>query len=102
MCYLLYWLIQFPFMFISPQRIQYLFLAKAIIVPPAWLAILIWSFVKVPVSVSLDTHHATLAGSALSFAYLKALNSALGIYATLAVNIPGEQTVALFLVQDGG
>ena len=88
MCYFLYWLIQFPFMLISPQKIRWLFLAKAIIVPPAWLAMLIWAFVKVPSSEGLLTEHAKLSGSKLSWAWLSALNSALGIYSTLAVNIP--------------
>ena len=86
--YFLYWLILLPFMFVSPQRIRYLFLFKAIVVPPAWIAILIWSFVKVPSSKGLFEQHSELSGSALSYAWLSALNSALGIYATLAVNIP--------------
>ena len=38
---------QFPLMFVSPQRIRWLFVLKAIIVPPTWLAMLIWAFVKV-------------------------------------------------------
>ncbi|THH07196.1 hypothetical protein EW145_g3553 [Phellinidium pouzarii] len=88
MCYFLYWLIQFPFMFISPQKIRWLFVAKGIIVPIAWLSMLIWSFVKVPFRESkLFQESANVSGSALSWAWLSALNSALGIYSTLAVNI---------------
>jgi len=44
--------------------------------------------VKVPASVSLAPVHANLSGSSFSWAWLSSLNSALGIYATLAVNIP--------------
>ncbi|EMD34046.1 hypothetical protein CERSUDRAFT_117553 [Gelatoporia subvermispora B] len=88
MCYFLYWLIQFPFMLVSPQRIRHLFLVKALIVPAAWLAMLIWSFVKVPAKEGLFGQHTALSGSDLSWAWLSALNSALGIYSTLAVNIP--------------
>ncbi|KAF8272721.1 NCS1 nucleoside transporter family [Lactarius quietus] len=88
MCYFLYWLIQLPFMLISPQKIRWLFLAKAIIVPPTWLALLIWSFAKVPPNSGLLTQKAELSGSTLSWAWLSALNSALGLYATLGVNIP--------------
>lgn len=112
MCYFLYWLIQFPFMFVSPHQIRWLFLAKAIIVPPTWvrldlipnhawyvglnqtfqlkLSMLIWAFVKVPPSSpdGLITEHTSLSGASLSWAWLSALNSALGIYATLGVNIP--------------
>ncbi|KAG7447269.1 cytosine-purine permease [Guyanagaster necrorhizus] len=87
MTYFLYWLFQFPFMLVSPQKIRHLFMAKAFIVPCAWLAILIWAMVKAPPSVSLQPKHAEVSGSALSWAWLSALNSALGIYATLAVNI---------------
>ncbi|KAL0952723.1 hypothetical protein HGRIS_006956 [Hohenbuehelia grisea] len=88
LCYFLYWLIQFPFMLVSPQRIRYFFMAKAIIVPASWLAILAWSVIKVPTALSLETKHTSLSGSQLSWAWLSALNSALGIYSTLAVNIP--------------
>ncbi|KAH9945441.1 NCS1 nucleoside transporter family [Epithele typhae] len=88
MCYFLYWLIQFPFMLISPQKIRWLFVVKVFIVPPAWLAMLIWAFVKVPANKGLFDQHSSLSGSALSYAWLNALNSALGIYSTLAVNIP--------------
>lgn len=88
MCYFLYWFIQFPFMLVSPQKIRHLFTAKSIIVPISWLAMLIWSFVKVPVRVSLEPRHTQLTGADLSWAWLGALNSALGLYATLSVNIP--------------
>ncbi|KAK0236764.1 permease for cytosine/purines, uracil, thiamine, allantoin-domain-containing protein [Armillaria nabsnona] len=87
MTYFLYWLFQFPFMLVSPQKIRHLFIVKAFIVPCAWLAILIWAMVKAPPSVSLQPKHAEISGSALSWAWLSALNSALGIYATLAVNV---------------
>jgi hypothetical protein len=87
-CYLLYWLIQFPFMLISPQKIRWLFLAKAAIVPPTWLALLIWAFVKVPPNSGILSQKAKLNGSELSWAWLSALNSALGSFATLGVNIP--------------
>ena len=88
MCYLLYWAIQFPLMFVSPQNIRYLFTVKGIIVPFAWLSILVWSFIKVPAKTSLESLHTNLSGSSLSWAWLSALNIALGSYATLSVNIP--------------
>ena len=75
-------------MFVSPQQIRWLFVAKGTVVPIAWLAMLIWAFVKVPASEGILAESAVLSGSALSFAWLSALNSALGIYSTLAVNIP--------------
>ncbi|KAF9235804.1 permease for cytosine/purines, uracil, thiamine, allantoin-domain-containing protein [Melanogaster broomeanus] len=88
MCYLIYWLVQLPFMLLSPHQIRYLWMAKGIIVPIAWLAMVIWAFIKVPPSVGLFNQHATLEGSALTWAWLKALNSALSLYCGYAVNIP--------------
>lgn len=88
MCYFLYWFLQFPLMFVSPQKIRHLFTAKSIIVPFAWLAILIWAMIRAPPRVSLAPKHTSLSGSALSWAWLSALNSSLGFYATVAVNIP--------------
>lgn len=87
-CFILYWFIQFPFMFVSPQKIRWLFLAKSIIVPPTWIALLIWAMVKVPPGSGLLSQKAELSGSALSWAWLGALNSALGSFSTLGVNIP--------------
>ena len=78
-CYFLYWSIQFPFMFISPQKIWWLFLAKAVIVPPTWLALLIWAFVKVPPNSRLLAQKAEISSSDLSWAWLGALNSVLGL-----------------------
>ncbi|PCH42378.1 hypothetical protein WOLCODRAFT_73288 [Wolfiporia cocos MD-104 SS10] len=78
----------FPFMLISPQRIRWLFVVKACIVPATWLSMLIWAFVKVPSSKGLFEQHSSVSGGNMSWAWLSALNSALGIYATLAVNIP--------------
>jgi cytosine/uracil/thiamine/allantoin permease len=87
-CFFLFWFIQFPFMFVSPQKIRWLFLAKSIIVPPTWIALLIWAMVKVPPSSGLLSQKAELSGSALCWAWLGALNSALGSFSTLGVNIP--------------
>jgi NCS1 family nucleobase:cation symporter-1 len=87
-CYFIFWFIQFPFLLVSPQKIRWLFAIKAVIVPCAWLAMMIWAFVKTDGAKAIFVQKATLHGSALSWAWLTALNSALGNYATLAVNIP--------------
>lgn len=87
-CYLLFWLFQFPIMLLSPQKIRYLFTAKAAIVPLTWLVMLIWAMKKAPPSVSLQADHSPLSGSALSWAWLSSMNNAFAIYSTLSVNIP--------------
>lgn len=60
---------------------------------------LIWAFVRVPADSQegLLKKGAELGGGKLSWAWLSALNSALGLYATLGVNIP-DFTVGSFLV----
>ncbi|KAG1800997.1 NCS1 nucleoside transporter family [Suillus plorans] len=88
LCYFLYWLIQLPFLFVTPHKIRWLFFAKGVLTPIAWLAMIIWAFVKVPASQGLFSQHAAIEGSNFSWAWLSAMNSALGIYASLSVNIP--------------
>ncbi len=88
MCYFIFWLIQLPFMLLSPQKVRHLFVAKSLIIPATWLSMLIWSVVKVPISQSMDQEHSTLSGKDLQWAYIKSMNSALGVWLTLAVNIP--------------
>ena len=89
-------------MLISPQRIRWLFLVKALIVPAAWLAMLIWAVVKVPTSQGLFGQHSQIQGSKLSWAWLSALNSAFGIYSTLSVNIPDFTVSKLHLSERRG
>jgi len=88
MCYVIYWCIQFPLMLLSPNKIKHFFTFKAVIVPIAMLAILIWAMVKAPPSVSLEPHKPSLSGSTAAWAWLSALNGSLGFYATMSVNIP--------------
>ncbi|KAG6859781.1 hypothetical protein C0995_004155 [Termitomyces sp. Mi166 len=93
MCYFLYWLIQFPLILVPPQKIRHFFTFKSIIVPCAWFAMLVWAMVRVPSSKSLAPNkgpltQTTLSGSTLAWAWLNALNSSLGLYSTLSINIP--------------
>jgi NCS1 family nucleobase:cation symporter-1 len=87
MCYFLFWLVQLPFLFISPQGLRWLFMVKALMVPPTFLAMMIWAFATTDGG-EIFHQQGTLNGSALAWAWLGALNSTLGIFSTLAVNIP--------------
>jgi NCS1 family nucleobase:cation symporter-1 len=100
LCYFLYWSIQFPFMLVSPQKIRWLFLAKAVVVLPTWFALLIWALIKVPPHSGLLAQKAVLRGSQLSWAWLGALNSALGNFSTLGVNIPDFTVRPNFMYRD--
>ncbi|KAI0309765.1 permease for cytosine/purines, uracil, thiamine, allantoin-domain-containing protein [Amylostereum chailletii] len=88
LAYLLYWLLQFPFLMVSPQRIRWLFLAKAAVVPPAWLAMLIWALVKVPPSTGFLGQHAQVSGASFRWGWLSAVNATLSLSSTYVVNIP--------------
>ena len=66
MCYFLYWLIQLPFLLVSPHKIRYLFIAKAILAPATGLSMMIWGFVRTGGGPMFE-QRATLSGSALSW-----------------------------------
>ena len=87
LCYFIFWVVQLPFLFISPQSLRWLFLAKAIIVPPALFAMLGWAFATTGGG-AIFQQKGTLSGSQLVWTWLGALNSTLGTITTLAVNIP--------------
>lgn len=60
-------------------------MAKSVIVPIAWIAILIWAFVATDGGEMFD-QKATLTGSAYSWGFLSSLTSVIGNFATLSVN----------------
>ncbi|KAF9219354.1 hypothetical protein BS17DRAFT_717783 [Gyrodon lividus] len=88
LCYFLYWLIQFPFILLSPHQVKRLFLVKSIIAPLTWLGMVIWALVQSPGSRGILSRHATISGTQFSWTWLSAMNSVLGSYSSLSVNIP--------------
>jgi NCS1 family nucleobase:cation symporter-1 len=83
--FILFWLAQVPFLYMHPNNLRWLFMAKSVIVPIAWIAILIWAFVATDGG-EIFAQKATLEGSAYSWAFLGSLTSVIGNYATLSVN----------------
>lgn len=84
--FFIFWLGSLPFLVMHPNELRWLFMAKSIIVPIAWIAILIWAFVSTGSSGEMWNQKATLTGSAYSWAFLSSLTSVIGNYATLSVN----------------
>ena len=84
--YFLFWLIQFPFLCMSPNSLRWLFMAKSILVPIAWIAALIWAFVAESGGGKMFDQQATVTGSAYSWLWLASMTSTIGNYATLSVN----------------
>ncbi|OCK84456.1 NCS1 nucleoside transporter family, partial [Lepidopterella palustris CBS 459.81] len=83
--FFLFWLIQLPFLYMHPNNLRWLFMVKSVIVPVAWIAILIWAFVSTD-SLQIFDQKPTIHGSAYSWAFLSSLTSVIGNFATLSVN----------------
>lgn len=83
--YLIFWVVQMPFLWIHPNQVRWLFVAKSVLVPVAWIAILVWAFVAEDGG-ALFEQKATVSGSSYSWLFLGSMTSVLGNYATLSVN----------------
>ncbi|KAF4313539.1 putative ncs1 allantoate transporter protein [Botryosphaeria dothidea] len=83
--FFLFWLAQIPFLYMHPNNLRWLFMVKSVIVPIAFIAILIWAFVSTK-GMDIWSQKATVHGSAYSWAFLANLTSVIGNYATLSVN----------------
>lgn len=83
--FFLFWLGQLPFLFMHPNQLRFLFMAKSIIVPAAWLAIMIWALASSKGG-DIFNQTSTVSGSAYSWAFLSSMTSVIGNYATLSVN----------------
>ncbi|OAL51511.1 uracil permease [Pyrenochaeta sp. DS3sAY3a] len=83
--FFIFWLFSVPFLCMHPNNLRWLFMAKSIIVPIAWIAILIWAFRSTDGGDMWD-QKATIEGSAYSWAFLSSLTSVIGNFATLSVN----------------
>lgn len=85
--YFIFWVIQFPFLCLHPNKLRWLFAVKSIIVPIAFIAILVWAFVAEKGGGAIfDNQSASVSGSKYSWLFLANMTSVLGNYATLSVN----------------
>lgn len=83
LCFFVFWMVQTPITMIPVAKLKWLFRFKAVVCPPAFLAIGIWAL------------HATRGGGELvrgpvtagAWPIIVALNAATTIYCTVAVNI---------------
>jgi NCS1 nucleoside transporter family len=83
----IFWLIQVPFLCMHPNKLRWLFTIKSVLVPIAWIAILIWAFVAEKGGGGIFTKQsASVSGSKYSWLFLANMTSVLGNYATLSVN----------------
>ncbi|KAK3110894.1 hypothetical protein LTR53_014362 [Teratosphaeriaceae sp. CCFEE 6253] len=91
MCgFVLYFLLQLPFLCIPYTKVQYFFMFKSIIAPIVFLAVFGSTLHKAGGTISRSeviTGAATATGSKLVWSFFSNLNSVLGNYATLGLNI---------------
>jgi nucleobase:cation symporter-1, NCS1 family len=88
--FFLYFLLQLPFLWIPYTKIQFFFAFKSIIAPIVFLAIFGSTLHKAGGTISnstVVTDGFKVHGSALTWAFFSNLNSVLGNYATLGLNI---------------
>lgn len=88
--FLLYFLLQLPFLCIPYTKVQYFFAFKSVIAPIIFLAVFGSTLHKAGGTISTSTvitQGTTLSGSALAWAFFGNLNGVLGNYATLGLNI---------------
>lgn len=91
MCgFVLYFLLQLPFLCIPYTKVQYFFAFKSFIAPIIFLAVFGDTLHKAGGTIShstVITQGTTVSGSALAWAFFANLNGVLGNYATLGLNI---------------
>ncbi|KAL9051168.1 MAG: hypothetical protein Q9162_006195 [Coniocarpon cinnabarinum] len=85
--FFIFWVLQFPFLCMHPNTLRWMFLAKSIIVPITFLAMLIWAWVSTDgTGGNIWGQKTSVHGSEYSWAWLASLTSVIGNYATLSVN----------------
>ncbi|CAD6889551.1 unnamed protein product [Tilletia controversa] len=92
--FLIFWLIQIPFVYAPLSQIRHLFTVKSVIVPIAAIAFFAWSIKDANGLGPIIKQPATLKGSALGWTFVQACMSCVSNMATLTVNIPDFARVA--------
>lgn len=86
--FFLFWLVSFPCVCISPQKVKHLFTVKAAAMPVAAFALLGWSVSKAGGIGPIVHQPSKLSGSELGWAFVYAVTSQCSNMVTLAVNEP--------------
>lgn len=89
LCFMLYWVLQSGLSLMPIQKLRILFLVKAVIVPPTFLALFLWAVIVtkgggpyVTGKMHIESHYMNTAYSALT-----GLNVIIGLFSSLAVNM---------------
>ncbi|CAF1046826.1 unnamed protein product, partial [Didymodactylos carnosus] len=85
--FLIYFLIQLPFVLMPMRKIKWLFVVKTIVMPIATITILVWALKTAGGTGPILAQPGVLEGRTMIWAWLSSLNSVLGSFATLSCNI---------------
>jgi NCS1 family nucleobase:cation symporter-1 len=88
--FFLYWIFQTILACMRIENLRILFLLKAIIVPPTFLALFLWAAIVTHGGGPLVTGHFHITSTYMNTAYssLTALNVIMGLFSSMAVNMP--------------
>ncbi|KAK4096818.1 hypothetical protein N658DRAFT_479998 [Parathielavia hyrcaniae] len=86
----LYWFAQTALAMMPIEKLRLLFLVKAVIVPPTFLALFLWAAIVTKGGGPLVTGEMSITSPYLGTAYsvLTALNVIIGLFSSMAVNMP--------------
>ncbi|KAJ5895981.1 NCS1 allantoate transporter [Penicillium subrubescens] len=85
--YVIYHVVQTPFLFIPTHKLHYMFIFKSTLVPPMALAMVIWISVKAGGGSAMFHEPSTVHGTDRAWLWLMNMTSITGGFSTLAVNI---------------
>ncbi|KAJ9133380.1 NCS1 nucleoside transporter family [Pleurostoma richardsiae] len=85
--YIIYHILQFPFLFVPPHKLKYLFRAKVVLLPPVVLGMAIWIACKAHGGNEFFYQPPRIHGAARAWQWLSAMTSVTGGCSTLALNI---------------
>jgi NCS1 family nucleobase:cation symporter-1 len=89
LCFFIFWIIQIPFLYISPSKLRWLLLVKCIIMPIAGVALFIWAVVVAKGFGPLLTRPTKMVdGFSFASVFLTGITSSIGPSATFALNMP--------------
>lgn len=86
MCFMVFWAVSLPFLWIAPENMKNVFKVKACIVPLAGLGFLIWSVVKAQGAGPIVLAKAQLRGSAVAWPFVKSTMVGISRFAPLIAN----------------
>ncbi len=90
LCFFLYWIGQTCLALMPIQKLRILFLVKAVVVPPTFLALFLWAVIVTRGGGPLVTGDAMITSTYMNTAYsaLTGLNVIIGLFSSMAVNMP--------------